>query len=662
MWALRRQTWPYLMKIVRGRATSIGAVVAAVSMWASCSPTDNHANSDAGGPDGSSPGSSGGASSNGASSGGSGGTSSGGTSDGGAPGALCDSGGPLALEKVWTLPTVTPTSIAVDGQGDVYVSGMFNGAASFGTTTLTAPTAPGTGNMFLVKYDGGGNVLFAKSYGTATGVYDKPMIGVDPAGNVYLGGGFSQTLDLGGGTTPLAAVTVDAFTAKISPSGQTLWADHFGYSSGGGTILSVTVGTDGNPIFAGSASGTIVLGSTTWPAPQGTEQPFILKLSAVTGSVLWSNATGGDIYSGDDIWVGADPAGRVFVAARVEHGGGAWGVAPDAGSSTLRAGFDPNGSILWGQFDYGAFPMAAAVDQAGRFSVFENAQDTVVVGGSSTFGSPQSGLGSLSVLFSPIDGTLLSGLDIGSTFAWSAAVDRHGNTLVTGTYWPKTSPIPVGGLSLPGGSQLNQPLFLAALDGQSNAVAIATLGASNDGQPLGIAVDPGSGNIYVPFKLSTAFTSSVGPLMPGILRAVFGPDPCDDGVGPLGPSTGNSANHGDLAPDGGSPYSPPDAAAPAACPSAQAGATNGAACPVAMGCSYGTTCCFCDPSPCNGQPTTWTCNSLANPDSRCPATPPQPSTSCPSGLTCNYCLPGGRFFAQCGAGGWGTGLAQILCQ
>ena len=79
------------------------------------------------------------------------------------------------------------------------------------------------------------------------------------------------------------------------------------------------------------------------------------------------------------------------------------------------------------------------------------------------------------MLFSPTDGTLLSGFDIGDTFVFqrSGAVDGHGNSLVTGTYWPSPrGRRPVGSLSLPAGSQNNQPLFLAVLDGLSRAVSV----------------------------------------------------------------------------------------------------------------------------------------------------------------------------------------------
>jgi hypothetical protein len=606
-----------------------------------------------------------GGSGSGSGSGSSSGSSSGGSTDGGR--LACDSGGPLVLEAVWELPTVTPSGVAFDAQGDVYVAGIFNGTATFGTTTLTAPTAPGTENMFLVKYDAGGNVLFAKGYGTSTGIYINPAMAVDPAGNVFLGGAFADTLDFGGSTMPLSAIGLDAFAVKISPSGTSLWADHFGYNGGPYAVLSIAVGPDGNPVVAGSAAGTIILGGTTWTAPAsgGDQQPFLAKLATADGSVVWSNATGGDIVSGEDIWVAIDSAGRVFVAARVESGGGAWGVEPAAGAgnfATMRAGFGADGKIAWGQFDYGAFPMAAAIDSEGRVAVVENAFDTVVVGGTGMFGDAQSGDTTLSLLFSPVDGTLLSGLNIGSTFLWSGAADSHGNTLLTGTYWPKATPLPVGSLSLPAGGGSDQPLFVAALDGVSNAVAVATLGASNDAQPLFVAVDPGSGKTFVAATLGTAFTSTVGPLQPGALLAIFGPDPCDNGAGPPGASTGNPSNHGDLSPDGGSPYMGNDGGSPAACPASAAGAVNGAACPVAMGCSYGTTCCFCSPMGCGGASTTWTCDVLQN-DASCPASPPSPGGACsPTSLSCNYCLAGGRFFAQCTGAGWSTGYAQIVCQ
>jgi hypothetical protein len=645
--------------------SSDGSDSGAASSSGSGGATDSGSSSS--GSSGSSSGSSGGSSSSSSSGASSSSGSSGGQDSGG---FTCDSGGPLALKSFWTLPTAAvPSSMAVDGQGDLYVTGIFNGTVMFGTTTLTGPTGVATGNIFLVKYSSAGAVVFAKSYGTPTGLYEYPTLAVDPAGDVFLGGVFTQTLTMGGGTTPLVAIAVDAFAAKISPTGTTLWADHFGYDEGPYSVLSIAVGPDGDPVIAGSAAGTIVIGGTTWPAPTSGNQPFIAKLDTTNGSVVWSNATGGDINSGEDIWVAVDSTGRVFVAARVESGGGAWGVEPDAGAATfdtLRAGFTSGGAILWGQFDYGGFAVSAGVDSADRFTVVEVGSQPIVVGGTTTFNQTANNT-SLSLLFSPVDGTVLSGLSIGDTFTFPGcgAVDSHGNTLLTGTYWPEASPIPVGGLSIPGGGTgSNQPLFVAAMDGASHAVGVATLGVTDEAQPLAMAVDPLSDDVFVAATVPAAFTSSVGPVAAGSYLAVFSPDPCDDGAGPAGASTGNPSNHGDLGPDGGSPYVVVDAGPPAACPASATNAVNGAACPVARGCTYGgTTCCFCDPTPCGAAATTWTCQAVSGGGGGCPASPPSPGASCSStSLQCDYCTAQGRLVAECTAGGWETGLAQLVCR
>lgn len=663
-----------------GSASSSGASssgsASGSSSGTSSSGSGSSSGSSSGTSSGSSSGNSSGASSSGgssgssgssSSSGGSSGSSSGGGNDGGG-GNGCDSGGALAFKSVWTMPSsATPTSIAVDSAGNVYVAGLFKGGATFGSTVLVAPDGAAFSNMFLVKYNSGGNVQFAKGYGAATGIYGNPMIAVDAMSNVFMGGSFNGQLTLGGNSPPLQAIMIDAFAAKISSNGTTLWADHFGYNGGPYAVLSVAVGPDGNPVVAGMAAGTVVIGGTTWTAPQSSEQPWIAKLSTASGAVAWSNATGGDIYSGDDIWVAVDSTNRVFLAARVRSGGGSWGDEPDAAASTggtLRAGFDANGNIMWGQWDYGAYPVAAAIDSHGRFNVLLNGSGTITVGGATPF-NVNGGFDTLSLLFSPTDGTLLSGVNINNTFTFGngGAVDAHGNAFVTGTYWPLNGSIGVGGMSFQAtGSSGDHPVFVAGTDGLSHGVAATTLGGGNSAQPGAIAVDSVTGNVYVGMTNPAAFSSSIGTLQAGTYLAVFDPDPCDDGAGPSGPSTGTPGNHGDLGPDGGSPYVPVDAGAPAACPAGGA-VVNGAACPVARGCSYtGSECCICSPKPCGDASTTWLCSSVANGKS-CPSSPPNPGTACGSDttLSCQYCTLEGRLVAQCTGGGWETLDAQIVC-
>ena len=569
----------------------------------------------------------------------------------------CD-GGILSLQAVWPLPTTIsawPWAIAVDGQGNVYAAGSFDLSASFGTVVLTSS---GPQDMFLAKFDSTGALVYANRYGGPSFDDASPALAVDDVGNAYLGGGFGQTLDFGGGTTPLVALTSDAFVAKIGATGQTIWAQRFGWAGetwangGSGYVYSIAIASGGDPVIAGTAGGTITLGSTNWTSAGTNSQPFVARLKSADGSVVWGAASGGTFDTGR-IFVTVDSQDYTFVAGQALSGGGAWGT----GVGTFRVGLDPSGKPVWSRFDQPSLPMGMTVDAAGRLVVVEDTLDPTapVTIETTSFSAVSS---ALVLLFSPIDGTLISGAQISETYPWGVVADARSNSLVAGTYW---SSLTWGSATLPRSGE--QPLFLAAIDGTSKPAGLAGLGTTAGAQPYGIAMDrSGSGRIFVSAELDTATTSSVGPIAAGQIIAVFGPDPCVTGGGPQGSMTGDPSDHGDLPPNGSPPVTQPDAGTPAPCPASSALAVNGAACPVQRGCAYGSECCICIPTPCGGQSTTWTCTTLATPDPDCPASPPADGVTCSTlGMQCTYCPSGGRELATCTAAGWQSGFAQLLC-
>jgi len=95
----------------------------------------------------------------------------------------------------------------------VYVTGQFSSSSiTFGSTIL--PNA-GLGDIFLVKYDINGNVLWAKSAGG--GYYDAARsVSTNAAGNVYLTGDFDSDFLTFGSTTLTNAGSHDIFIAKLS--------------------------------------------------------------------------------------------------------------------------------------------------------------------------------------------------------------------------------------------------------------------------------------------------------------------------------------------------------------------------------------------------------------------------------------------------------------
>jgi hypothetical protein len=180
------------------------------------------------------------------------------------------------------------------------------------------------------------------------------------------------------------------------------------------------------------------------------------------------------------------------------------------------------------------------------------------------------------------------------------------------------------------------------VSGRTNTSNSTSLGGTS--APNGVGGQTGLGG--------TKNTSTVGTTLPstGGMASVAG----SNGAG--GANYGGASNVGGTVSGGAS-----STVQPAACPATEAEATNGAACPVVMGCAYGSDCCFCIPTACGGQPTTWTCNTISAPPPNCPASPPAAGTACVLGTLCNYCLSGGRYYASCTAGGWNVGYAQLLC-
>ena len=86
-------------------------------------------------------------------------------------------------------------SIARDAAGNLYITGSFSGQAQFGEgATATTLTAAGNSDIFLAKYAPDGELLWAIGVG-GTGSDVGSDVEVDAAGNVFVTGRFSSTVD-----------------------------------------------------------------------------------------------------------------------------------------------------------------------------------------------------------------------------------------------------------------------------------------------------------------------------------------------------------------------------------------------------------------------------------------------------------------------------------
>lgn len=165
-------------------------------------------------------------------------------------------------------------ALAVDPNGDVIVTGTFEGSIDFGLGALTANQ--GQSFIFVAKLAGSdGHALWSKLFWG--GAYQVPnAIAADSSGNVYLTGAFQGALTFG---TPLpnAFGSEAAFVVKLDPNGTAIW------SKGGGTVswqvpTGIAVDPLGDAITTGDFSGAMSLGGGP-VAAAGTDDIFLSKIT-----------------------------------------------------------------------------------------------------------------------------------------------------------------------------------------------------------------------------------------------------------------------------------------------------------------------------------------------------------------------------------------------
>lgn len=207
------------------------------------------------------------------------------------------------------------SSVKLDDNGNSFVTGGFSSASiTFGTTTLTNNLG-GTPDFFVVKYDGAGSVVWAKSFGG--NAYDVgSSIAVDASGYCYITGYFtSPIIDFGSTTiyhTPSSNPNI--FLLKLDNNGNVLWAKAFGGSLNSNVGRSVAAIQGGGCVIVGSFSDdTLHFDNNYLVNPiAGPDEGFLAKFDA-SGNNIWCKNIGGN---SSDIMkhVGVDVSGNIYVA------------------------------------------------------------------------------------------------------------------------------------------------------------------------------------------------------------------------------------------------------------------------------------------------------------------------------------------------------------
>ncbi|HKR05275.1 MAG TPA: SBBP repeat-containing protein [Bacteroidia bacterium] len=237
-------------------------------------------------------------------------------------------------------------SVATDAAGNIYIAGSFN-SPSIVIGSITL-TSAGSSDVFVAKYDSAGNALWARRAGS-TGLDGASAIAVTPAGDVYIGGSYiSSSITFGPNTLPNFGYN-DAFVAKYNTSGTALWGKHIGEYLDE-FVSSIAVDAAGNVIAAGVYNSIdVLIGSTVLitNAQDAVFDIFLAKFSP-TGTVLWARGAGG---WEDDFANGAavDAAGNVYITGYVVSNPSTFGtISITTGAFALYlAKYNSAGTIQW---------------------------------------------------------------------------------------------------------------------------------------------------------------------------------------------------------------------------------------------------------------------------------------------------------------------------
>lgn len=195
------------------------------------------------------------------------------------------------------------SSLAIDANSNVFVTGNFMASTmTFGSITINNTNTNLSDDVFIVKYDVNGNVVWAKNAG-GSGIDCSNSINTDNLGNVFVTGFFLSNTITFGTSTFTNAGSLDFFVVKYDASGNIIWARNSGGSSvdegfGISTDLSNNIYVCG--IFS---SPTLTFGTTTLSTGLGINGGiFIVKYDA-SGNILWAESTGGNGIGGSNVFI-----------------------------------------------------------------------------------------------------------------------------------------------------------------------------------------------------------------------------------------------------------------------------------------------------------------------------------------------------------------------
>ncbi len=383
-------------------------------------------------------------------------------------------------------------SICTDPNGNAIITGNFYGTTiTFGSYTLASANAS-TEDLYVVKYDPSGNVLWAKQAGGNSNDLSYSVTS-DLNGNVYLTGYFRSPTIVFGSYTLTNSGLANVFIVKYDPSGNVIWAKSAG-DLGFDVGSAVTTDSNGNVYLSGQfSSSTITFGSTVL-LQTGANNMFLVKYDS-SGNVLWAkrSVSAGNInISG----ITADPLGNLYLIGHTADGSPVFFDSYSDNSSVQGNAFfvkyNNSGNALWVK--------SVSANSSKGWAICSNVNSVNIIGGF-TGTSISFGAINVNITSSLSDPLYIATYDLNGNAVFGAAfeyggndqsgicVDNSCNVFVTGENSSPTSSFSFGSITLPPLS--HEDVFVAKLSFNCPITGIELASKSNEN--ISIFPNPNNG-------------------------------------------------------------------------------------------------------------------------------------------------------------------------
>lgn len=196
-------------------------------------------------------------------------------------------------------------SIAVDEDENVYITGSYSDTIDLdpGVNQSVFPNystySLGAYDIYLLKLDSLGDYVWAKTIGTQSTEHGYSVI-YDSTGFIYISGTISSytNVDQGASNTSLnIAGFHDVFVQKLDLDGNHIWSKGL-HGKGIDYVGGLDLDQSGDIIVTGEIGDTMWFDSpytdSLFPENYPYSDAFVVKMSKVNGSILWSKVFGGN--------------------------------------------------------------------------------------------------------------------------------------------------------------------------------------------------------------------------------------------------------------------------------------------------------------------------------------------------------------------------------